>query len=209
MAGLLTLPVECRRLLEVSYGAWFLTEMWISARDLRPAAGVRIDRGSRLVVAATIYGGVLAAFFAAGLIPPDAPTVGIGPVGGPENPLLAKAAAALGVVLIWSGIGLRLWSVLTLGRFFRTHVVVQDEHQLVQTGPYRWLRNPSYTGALITLAGLGTALGNWFSAALAFAIPLLGFLWRIHVEDAALRSRFGPAYEDYRERTWALVPFLW
>jgi protein-S-isoprenylcysteine O-methyltransferase Ste14 len=105
-------------------------------------------------------------------------------------------------VLIWTGIALRLWAVRTLGRFFRVTVTVQDDHRLVDSGPYARLRNPSYTGSLITMAGVGLSIGNWLSLAAMALIPIFGFGWRIRVEEASLAARFGADYEAYRGRRW-------
>jgi len=211
VSPLLTLSDGWRLALTASYGGWFISEVWISLRDLRQVRGVRADRGSRLLLAVTIYGGVLLAFAAAGVAYAGAASAiaAAGALPWVAIPGPPEAAVALGCVLIWAGIALRLWSVLTLGRFFRTRVVLQERHELVQAGPYRWLRNPSYTGALVTLAGLGATLGNALSVMLAVLVPLAGFLWRIRVEDTALRGRFGEAYDAYRAHTWALIPFVW
>ena len=94
----------------------------------------------------------------------------------------------------------------TLGRFFRVTVTVQDDHRLVDTGPYTKLRNPSYTGAMITMAGVGIAMGHWLSLAAMILFPLLGFAWRIRVEEASLAARFGADYDAYRRSRWALIP---
>jgi protein-S-isoprenylcysteine O-methyltransferase len=99
--------------------------------------------------------------------------------------------------------------VRTLGRFFRTHVTLLEEHRLVTDGPYRVLRNPAYTGTLATLAGLGLMQGYAFSLAAAVGPPLAAFAWRIRVEERALAERFGPAWEAWRRRTWALLPPVW
>jgi protein-S-isoprenylcysteine O-methyltransferase len=114
-----------------------------------------------------------------------------------------------GLVLMWGGIGLRLWAVRTLGRFFRTVVHIQDHHQLLSDGPYRLLRHPSYAGTLLTLAGVGLAMGNWLSCLVAVLGALIGFTRRIQVEEAALHARFGDAYTAYAQHTWRLVPFIW
>jgi protein-S-isoprenylcysteine O-methyltransferase len=114
----------------------------------------------------------------------------------------------IGIVLIWAGIALRLWAVRVLGRFFRTTVVVQDEHQLVETGPYRLLRHPSYTGTLLTLLGFGLCFGNWIALALVTLGPVIAYSYRITVEERALRARFGPKYEAYAQARWRLIPFL-
>jgi protein-S-isoprenylcysteine O-methyltransferase len=102
---------------------------------------------------------------------------------------------------------LRLWAVLALGRFFRITVLVQDQHRLVDTGPYRLLRHPAYTGRLLTMIGLGLAMRNWLSLA-AIVLVLLADAYRIRVEEQALRARFGESYERYAASRWRLVPFL-
>jgi protein-S-isoprenylcysteine O-methyltransferase Ste14 len=102
-----------------------------------------------------------------------------------------------------------VWSIRTLGRFFRYEVVVQEGHRVVDTGPYRLVRHPSYTGSLLAFLGIGIALDNWLSVAAALGLPLLGFLRRIAVEEAALTSELGDAYRSYKERTRRLVPGIW
>jgi protein-S-isoprenylcysteine O-methyltransferase len=87
-------------------------------------------------------------------------------------------------------------------------VAVESGHELIEAGPYRYIRHPSYTGALLSLLGFGLALGNW--AGLAAAVGCLGiaYAYRIPVEEAALASALGENYVRYRKRTWRLVPFL-
>jgi hypothetical protein len=98
-----------------------------------------------------------------------------------------------GLVLIWGGIALRVWAVRALGALFRTVVVIQDKHQLIIAGPYRLLRHPSYAGSLLTLAGIGLALGSWLSLLVAVLGALIGFTRRIPVEEA-LQTHFGDDY---------------
>ena len=107
------------------------------------------------------------------------------------------------------GIALRVWAVRTLGPRFRTVVMIDDDHQLITTGPYRLLRHPSYAGSVLTLAGIGVALGNGLSLLLAVFGALIGFTRRIQIEEAALQTRFGTAYTAWAQRTWRLVPFMW
>jgi protein-S-isoprenylcysteine O-methyltransferase len=178
-----------------SYFVWIGAEIWIFSRDRRAASGDAADRGSRRLLLVLYAIGLTAAFAWA--------RTGFGGMGG------RPAATALGLVLMWAGMALRLWAVITLGRFFRTSVMVLDDHRLITTGPYRRLRNPSYTGALTTAAGVGAALGNWVSLALLLGSLIAGYAWRIRVEDAALRGRFGAEYEAYRRSRWALVPAVW
>ncbi len=180
-----------------SYTAWFLSEVWIFWRDRRAVQGENVDRGSRGLLIAALYSGVFSAFWVVYATPGAA-------MRGPMTLL-----AAVGVALMWAGMGLRLWAVLTLGRFFRTSVLLQDDHRLVTDGPYRFLRNPSYTGALITLSGVGVALANWWSLALTLGAGLVAYGWRMRIEQRAMHARFGEAYARYKRRSWALIPFVW
>jgi protein-S-isoprenylcysteine O-methyltransferase Ste14 len=116
---------------------------------------------------------------------------------------------AAGLTLIVIGVGLRGWAILTLGRFFTHAIAVEEGQRVVQNGPYRLLRHPSYTGALVTLAGIGLALDNWLSLASIVLLPLFGFIVRIRREEQALTSRLGDAYTAYSARTRRLVPGLW
>ena len=180
-----------------SYVGWFLMECWVFNRDRRAARGQNRDRGSFGVFVLVIPVGLTSAFYAA-YSSPDTQ------IGAPPEPLFWSSIA-----LIWIGMALRLWAVLTLGRFFRTSVFIQDDHRLITSGPYRRLRNPSYTGGLITFVGIGLALGNWLSLAAAVVAIMIAYGWRIRTEEEALRERFGQAYADYMRRSWALIPLIW
>lgn len=115
---------------------------------------------------------------------------------------------AVGLVLMWSGVAFRLWSVRSLGHFFKMSVVVQDDHRVVDRGPYRWLRHPSYTGALVTNTGIGLAFGTFSSVAVMLFLPLIAFLIRIRVEERLLLRELGEEYAAYSRRTARLLPGL-
>lgn len=195
---LIELSSVWRRVFWSSWAGWVLTELWVFSRDQRVASGENRDAGSRAPLVMFIVLGACLAFFLAGR-------------GGDGWRIAGPPAVVFwtGVALIWAGVALRVWAVLTLGRFFRTVVMLQDEHQLVTRGPYRILRNPAYTGTLTTLLGLGVALGSWPSALAAAGGALLGYALRIPVEERALKSRFGDAYALWARRTWALIPPIW
>jgi protein-S-isoprenylcysteine O-methyltransferase len=114
----------------------------------------------------------------------------------------------VGICLMLLGIALRWYSAAVLGRYFTFDVAIQSGQVLVEAGPYRYIRHPSYSGALLTLLGFGLALGNW--AGLAAALSCMGFAYayRIPVEEAALASALGEGYKQYMRRTWRLVPFV-
>jgi protein-S-isoprenylcysteine O-methyltransferase len=181
----------------LTFGAWVAVWLGIVRRDRGIDVHTPSDQGSRTLIGISLWSGVLLAFLTAWAVPAaHLPSLGW--------PLLLG-----GLGMMWGGIALRLWAVRTLGPRFRTVVMIHDEHQLITTGPYRLLRHPSYAGSLLTLAGLGLALGNWLSLLCAVLGALLGFTRRIPIEEAVLQARFGAEYTAYAQRTWRLVPFMW
>lgn len=114
-----------------------------------------------------------------------------------------------GCALIAGGLALRLWAIRVLDRWFTVHVTIQADHRLIRRGPYRWLRHPSYTGALLAFYGLALGLGNGLSL-LAIVPPVTwAFLRRIRVEEALLLRAFPIEYPHYAARSWRLLPFVW
>jgi protein-S-isoprenylcysteine O-methyltransferase Ste14 len=120
-----------------------------------------------------------------------------------------------GDVVRWTGVAimvvacvLRIWPMFVLGRRFSGLVAIQPGHELVTTGPYRHVRHPSYLGMMLGLVGWALAFRS--SAGLLAAVlgmPLL--VERIDSEEALLGSQFGAVYDEYRRRTWRLVPGLY
>ena len=113
--------------------------------------------------------------------------------------------AALGAMLF--GLGLRTWAVATLGRWFTWNVQVQEDQLVIDSGPYRLVRHPSYAGALVTYVGFCVLFHSWIAAGLAVIALTLAFRRRIAREEALLRERL-PEYQVYMERTGALFPSL-
>jgi protein-S-isoprenylcysteine O-methyltransferase len=180
-----------------SFAAWGLLEVWVWLREAGGTQGENRDRGSRLWVVAWVWIGIYAAFTLMWSAPSGAWRRG------------AVEIFFAGIALMWLGVFLRGWAIVTLGRFFRTSVIIQGGHHIVMHGPYRYVRNPSYSGAVLTILGMGLAMGNAFSAAAAVAGILIAYARRITVEQRALVEHFGQPYRDYIQRTWALIPFVW
>ncbi|MCU1302401.1 MAG: putative methyltransferase [Candidatus Sulfotelmatobacter sp.] len=107
-----------------------------------------------------------------------------------------------------AGAAFRWYSASLLGKYFTFDVATHSGQTVVERGPYRYIRHPSYTGALVSLFGFGLALGNW--AGLVASVGCLGvaYAYRIPVEEGALVSALGEPYRQYLARTWRLVPFL-
>ncbi len=120
-----------------------------------------------------------------------------------------RAFYLAGFFLFVAGLIVRWSAILHLGRFFTVNVAIADDHQLITTGPYRYVRHPSYTGTLLIFLGFGLCLLNFLSL-LVLVVPITAaFLWRIHVEEAALRDAFGEGYRDYAARTRRIIPLLY
>ncbi|MFB7629613.1 methyltransferase family protein [Streptomyces sp. NPDC056149] len=129
-------------------------------------------------------------------------------------PGLSYSTRALGVemavlLVAWAALGFRLWAIVTLGRFFRGTVHIQQDHQVVTTGPYRWVRHPAYTGILIAGMDLALLTDNVASALVIAACCLLALGYRIRVEERMLLDALGEEYGAYAARTRRLVPGVW
>ncbi len=121
----------------------------------------------------------------------------------------APVLRILGIALFVAGLVIRWYAIVSLGRFFTVNVAIATDHQLIDTGPYRLVRHPSYTGALMAFLGLGLCLGNWASLAVIVIPIFVVFLRRMQVEEAALLQTFGDQYGDYMRRTKRLIPAIY
>ena len=104
---------------------------------------------------------------------------------------------------------LRWYSIYHLGRFFTVNVAIHSGHEIIDTGPYKRIRHPSYTGALLAFLGLALCLDNWVSLALIVLPTVLAFGHRISIEEHALANALGSPYTSYMRRTKRLVPWIY
>jgi protein-S-isoprenylcysteine O-methyltransferase len=117
--------------------------------------------------------------------------------------------ALVGLLIFLPGLVLRWWAIIRLGRFFTVDVTIAKDHALVESGPYRWVRHPSYTGVLLGFIGFALSLSNW-AAFLVIVLPIFAaFIYRMKVEEQALHAALGEPYGAYIRRTKRLVPFLY
>ena len=171
-----------------------MLEVGVRVREALQGRGRRDrDRGTRTVVALAICAAIVAAVGAgsAQLLP------------------IAEPLRTAGVVVMWLGLALRVWSIAMLGESFRTTVEVERGQRVISAGPYRFVRHPSYAGLLLVFAGFGVALGDWLSLAACVLLPLPALVWRIHVEEAELTRVLGEAYRTYQSHTARLIPRVW
>ena len=180
--------------LSVSLGAFALGELTQALRVRRGARSA--DVLGEVVFRGIFFGGILmlplgVSHVPAAVLPGGAVTFGIGAVVG------------------WLGLLLRWWSFVTLGRSFTTVLKVTHDQAVVDSGPYRVLRHPSYTGLLLALLGCGVMLGNWAGSLAAFAVVLAGLVYRIRIEERALAATLGDAYREFASGRARLLPHVW
>jgi len=113
----------------------------------------------------------------------------------------------LGVVITAAGLAFSLWARAYLGTNWSGTVTVKVGHELVRTGPYRWVRHPIYSGMI--LAMLGTAVArHQVRGVVAVALLYAGFKIKSRIEEQAMAATFGTAYAEYMSTTGAIVPRL-
>jgi protein-S-isoprenylcysteine O-methyltransferase Ste14 len=181
----------------VVLGIFGLLESRVRLRSLRNPQGTRSDRGSFALLYVLITAGTVGGFVLASNAHGAAIRFARGPI------------FVVGVVMMAAGIAIRQWAVALLGRFFTTDVRVHTDQTVVETGPYRWVRHPSYTGLLMTLLGVGLALGNWASVLALLILPTAGLAVRIHVEERALLDGLGEPYRRFASSRARLIPGVW
>jgi protein-S-isoprenylcysteine O-methyltransferase Ste14 len=107
------------------------------------------------------------------------------------------------------GLVIRFSAMRTLGRFYSRNISIQGEHKLIQSGLYRYIRNPGYLGTLVTYLGFAVSTSVWLSVLLNLGLFFAAYPHRIKVEEQALVSEFGNTYKNYMERSWRLIPLLY
>jgi protein-S-isoprenylcysteine O-methyltransferase Ste14 len=117
---------------------------------------------------------------------------------GPDGP-------ALGVLLVLAGLAFAIWARWHLGRNWSSTVAVKQDHTLIQSGPYRWIRHPIYSGMVLALFGTALAIGEP-RGFLGAGLILLGFVIKLLGEEARMRDTFPLAYDAYCRRTARLIP---
>jgi protein-S-isoprenylcysteine O-methyltransferase Ste14 len=117
--------------------------------------------------------------------------------------------ATAGLILLVAGLAVRWTAIITLGTSFSTNVAIHATQTVRKTGLYRWMRHPSYTGAIMCFASVGIEERNWVSLAIMLVLPTAALIYRMHVEERALTEAFGQEYIDYSKITKRLVPGIY
>jgi protein-S-isoprenylcysteine O-methyltransferase Ste14 len=111
-------------------------------------------------------------------------------------------AVLLSTLSVW----VSMTSIKTLGKEWSLEARLVEDHRLVTTGPYSWVRHPIYSAMLAKLISTGIVLSHWIGLVAGLVIFVIGTTIRTRSEEKLLRSQFGTAYDDYARRVPALVP---
>jgi protein-S-isoprenylcysteine O-methyltransferase Ste14 len=116
---------------------------------------------------------------------------------------------AVGMGLFVIGFMIRIHSLLTLKQYFTYSVAKVENHKIIESGLYKFIRHPGYLGQLIIFLGISISISNWFSI-LAMMIPVtLGYLYRIKLEERFMLEQMGEDYLDYQNRTKRIIPRIY
>jgi protein-S-isoprenylcysteine O-methyltransferase Ste14 len=116
---------------------------------------------------------------------------------------------AIGMALVAAGLIIRILSISTLKQFFTYSVAKVENHTIIETGLYKFIRHPGYLGQLLFFIGISTSMSNWLSI-LVMMVPItVGYLYRIKVEERFLIEQLGEIYSRYQERTKILIPMIY
>jgi protein-S-isoprenylcysteine O-methyltransferase Ste14 len=177
-----------------------LTSLWgvgeillIVLTQTRHGEGKIQDRGSQIILLVVIVASLKSDDWMHSFFPVDMP--------GSYSWL---QPTALGILIL--GLAVRAVAIFTLGRAFSTNVAVRAGQGLQRSGLYNLVRHPSYLGLELILLALALHARTWACFAVVLIPPTLAVLYRVHVEETALRLAFGADYEDYSRSTKRLIP---
>jgi protein-S-isoprenylcysteine O-methyltransferase Ste14 len=174
----------------------WLVYWWLSARNVKPtrtreSIGAELHHRGPLMLAAL--------FLAAPRLVPRILTRRFLPAG--------WVFPVLGTVMLAAGLGFTVWARRHLGRNWSASVVVKEDHALVRTGPYRYVRHPIYTGILLAFLGMVVTIGEW-RGLVALVLASVAFVVKSRAEERRMRETF-PEYEEYARGTAAIVPYVY
>jgi protein-S-isoprenylcysteine O-methyltransferase Ste14 len=181
------------RLLAIVCILWVASELAVIVLKHARGNASRRDRGSLWV----LWAGISVATVVGSMLKGYGPTI------------IGYDTFWIGLGLILLGVIIRAIAIATLWRYFTVDVSIREGHELVDHGIYGVIRHPAYTGSLLSFLGLGFAFGNWLSVAIITAATIIGFAYRITVEEGALIEHFGDRYRDYMRRSKRLIPGIY
>jgi protein-S-isoprenylcysteine O-methyltransferase Ste14 len=181
----------------VLYFVWIVLEVYVGVATRRRKSQAKVqDRGTQLLLWVTIVLSLTACGFLRHWH--------LAPMHVSDDWLKPASIAVLA-----AGLAVRIVAIVTLGRAFSANVATHADQQLQRSGLYSVVRHPSYLGMEIIFLALGLHTGDWACLAVDLIPPTLAVLYRISVEEEALRALFGAEYEQYCRTTKRLVPGIY
>ena len=183
-------------LFDTAYFVWIVSELFgavlVPRLRRRGATRVKRDRGSGALIIFTVFVSIILAL--------SLGYAGVGP--------LPDWVFYPGIFLMLLGVLVRQWSIAVLGRFFSLTVRVAEDHRVIDKGPYRLVRHPSYSGVLITFIGLSLAVQSLGALLVLLSVFVVSYGYRMRVEEKALLAELGEDYSNYMKRTKRLIPYI-
>jgi len=171
------------------YVLWILAEVPIAKRDVNTEGKTTLDFATCQVYA---FGQALTILSALWF---------------PSVWQVPNAAHLIGVILLVSGAGYRLWAIRTLGIFYSHKVRKLNEHKIVDSGPYRFTRHPAYAGMIVANTGVTVYFFNPVTVCIFLFVMLPSIFFRIFTEEKMLFGMEG--YSDFAEKRKRLFPCIW
>jgi protein-S-isoprenylcysteine O-methyltransferase Ste14 len=173
----------------------FVTFWWVSAARTKPIAE---KQSLQSALAHRIPVGLASWLLAVPKFPPPLNHVVL-----PRNVF----SQIIGVVICVGGLSVTLWARRILAGNWSSDVTFKHGHELVRTGPYRFVRHPIYTGLLLMFLGTAIYIGE-LRGFLSIPLVTIGFWIKLRQEERLLRQHFPETYPIYQQEVKALVPFV-
>lgn len=180
-----------------------LTRVWLAGEILvllftttRKGGGKIQDRGTQIILWVVIVASFWIDGWMHSFFPNDMPG---------SSSWLRPAAVAILIV----GLAIRAVAIFSLGKAFSANVALRSGQKLNRSGLYRFVRHPSYLGLELIFLAFALHSRTWACFAVVLIPPTLAVLYRIHIEETALRLAFGADYDDYSRHTKRLIPGIY
>ncbi len=118
-----------------------------------------------------------------------------------------QATHWIGTAVVAAGLAFAAWARARLGKNWSGTVTLKSGHELIRSGPYRFVRHPIYSGGLLAMAGTVVARGEW-RGLLAVLIMFAALWWKLQREERWMAEAFGENYAKYQSEVSALIPFV-
>ena len=172
---------------------WFWFEIYWTVKAKEAAASKSAESPKSRAVHTRLFMAAILLFF-----------LGVPGLNGTVMPT-ARWVSPVGIAIEAFGLWFAILARKTLGRHWSGELTVKEGHEIVKTGPYRFIRHPIYTGILSMALGTAVISNSWHGF-IGFAVMSFAYARKIRMEERWLVDAFGEPYSDYRKTTWALVP---